>query len=97
LAIAAKMSICGHILTGPIYIKGAEAGHALELQIPKVKATYPWAYNAMGRNGALANQFPEPKRRAIPMDLKRNVALFAQGVEIPSPPGIYAGNLDNKE
>jgi len=36
LAIAAKMSIRGHILTGPIYIEGAEAGHALELQIPKV-------------------------------------------------------------
>ncbi len=117
-AIAAKMPIRGHILTGPIYIEGAEAGDTLELQILKVKLTYAWAYNAMGRNGALADQFPEPKRRAIPMDLKRNLALFAPGVEIPlapffgsmgvapppvmgrvssSPPGIYAGNLDNKE
>ncbi len=118
LAIAAKMPIRGHILTGPIYIEGADAGDTLELQILKVRVTYPWAYNAMGRNGALADQFPEPKRRSIPLDLKRNVALFAPGVEIPlapffgsmgvapppvmgrvssSPPGIYAGNLDNKE
>lgn len=118
IAIAKATPIRGHILTGPIYIEGAEAGDTLELQILKVKVTYPWAYNGMGRNGALADQFPEPKRRAIPLDLKRNVALFAPNVEIPlapffgsmgvappptmgrvssSPPGIYAGNLDNKE
>jgi acetamidase/formamidase len=118
IAIAKTTPIRGHILTGPIYIEGAEPGDTLELQILKVELAYPWAYNAMGRNGALADQFPEPKRRAIPLDLKRKVALFAPNVEIPlapffgsmgvapppamgrvssSPPGIYAGNLDNKE
>ena len=118
IAVAKATPIRGHILTGPIYIEGAEPGDTLELQILKIDLTYPWAYNGMGRNGALADQFPEPKRRAIPLDLKRKVALFAPNVEIPlapffgsmgvapppamgrvssSPPGIYAGNLDNKE
>lgn len=108
----------GHYLTGPIYVEGAEAGDVLELQIKAVDLAAPFAYNGMGANGVLAKEFPESKRRIIPFDLKRKVALFAPGVEVPlrpffgsmgvappvekgrissGPPGIHAGNLDNKE
>ncbi len=117
VAIAKVTPIRGHILTGPIFIEGAEPGDTLELQILKIKAVFPYAYNGMGRNGVLAAEFPKGGRRIIPLDLKRKVALFAPSVEIPmapfygsmgvapppamgrvssSPPGIYAGNLDNK-
>ena len=117
VAIAKATPIRGHILTGPIFIEGAEPGDTLELQILKIQPVFPYAYNGMGRNGVLAAEFPKGGRRIIPLDLKRKVALFAPNVEIPlspfygsmgvapppamgrvssSPPGIYAGNLDNK-
>ena len=76
----------GHYLTGPVFIEGAEPGDALEVQIRRVRAVFPYALNAMGRNGVLADQFPQGGGRVIPLDLKRNVALFADGVEIPLRP-----------
>jgi acetamidase/formamidase len=76
----------GHYLTGPVFIEGAEPGDVLEVQIRKITVTLPYAYNGFGRNGVLADQFPQGGSRVIPLDLKRNVALFASGVEIPLHP-----------
>ena len=36
----------GHILTGPIYIEGAEIGDVLEVKILAIKLAIPYAYNA---------------------------------------------------
>jgi acetamidase/formamidase len=33
----------GHILTGPIYIEGAEPGDALEVRIQKIRLSIPYA------------------------------------------------------
>lgn len=109
----------GHILTGPIFIEGAEPGDVLEVRIKQIKLAIPYAYNAFGpRNGTIPEDFPYAKMRIIPLDAKRMVAHFADGIEIPlrpffgsigvapppsagrinsAPPGIHAGNLDNKE
>src|SRR5262249_26320771 len=38
----------GHILTGPIYIDGAEPGDVLEVRILGAKLKIPYAYNAFG-------------------------------------------------
>src|ERR1043165_4997258 len=38
----------GHILTGPIYIEGAESGDVLEVRIKKIDLAIPYAYNAFG-------------------------------------------------
>jgi acetamidase/formamidase len=76
----------GHYLTGPIYIEGAEPGDVLEVQIRKIRPSIPYAYNGMGKNGVLADQFPQGGSRVIPLDLKRNVALFAPGIELPLHP-----------
>jgi acetamidase/formamidase len=109
----------GHILTGPIYIEGAEAGDVLEVRIQSIKLAIPYAYTAF-RPGAgfLPEDFKEPKMKIIPLDEKRMVGRFDDGIEIPlrpffgsmgvappeasgrissAPPGIHAGNLDNKE
>ena len=72
----------GHYLTGPVYIEGAEQGDVLEVQIRKIRLSIPYAYNGMGRNGVLADQFPQGGSRVIPLDLKRQVALFAPGIEL---------------
>jgi acetamidase/formamidase len=109
----------GHILTGPIYIEGAEPGDVLEVRIQSIKLAIPYAYTAF-RPGAgfLTEDFKTPNIKIIPLDEKRMIGHFADGIEVPlhpffgsmgvappeasgrissGPPGIHAGNLDNKE
>src|SRR3989442_6454218 len=38
----------GHILTGPIFVEGAEPGDALEVHVDKAELPIPYAYNAFG-------------------------------------------------
>jgi len=48
-----------HILTGPIFIEGAEPGDALEVRIQKIRLAIPYAINAFlpGR-GFLPDDYP---------------------------------------
>ena len=111
----------GHILTGPIFIDGAEPGDALEVRIRKIELAIPYAYNGFSpRSGVLAGtgDFTNAVTKIIPLDRDRMVAKFAPNIEIPlhpffgsmgvappeamgrissAPPGIHAGNLDNKD
>jgi acetamidase/formamidase len=109
----------GHILTGPIYVEGAEPGDTLEVRIQKVQLALPYAYNGFSpRGGLLPEDFPRARTKIIQLDAQRMVARFAEGIEVPLrpffgsmgvappasagrissvPPGIHAGNLDNKE
>jgi acetamidase/formamidase len=77
----------GHILTGPIYIEGAEPGDVLEVRIKAIKLAIPYAYNAFspGR-GFLPEDFPYARMKIIPLDRERMVARFSEGVEIPLRP-----------
>ena len=78
----------GHILTGPIYIEGAEPGDTLEVRIQKLRISVPYASNGFSpRRGVLAGtDFERGRTKIIPLDLRRNVALFAPGIEIPLRP-----------
>jgi acetamidase/formamidase len=77
----------GHILTGPIYVEGAEPGDVLEVRILKIDLALPYAYNAFGKGrGFLPEDFPYAKMRIIPLDRRRMVAQFAPGIEIPLRP-----------
>jgi acetamidase/formamidase len=110
----------GHILTGPIYIEGAEPGDTLEVRIQKIKLAIPYGYNGFSSTrGFLPEDFPDKTRvKIIPLDEKRMVGIFGKDIEIPlrpffgsmgvapppsagrissGPPGVHAGNLDNKE
>ncbi|MDQ6829613.1 MAG: acetamidase/formamidase family protein [Gemmatimonadota bacterium] len=109
----------GHILTGPIFVEGADSGDVLEVRIQKIDLAIPYAYNGFGgKSGFLPEDFGYAKMKIIPLDKKKNVAHFADGIDIPlrpffgsigvappkamgrvnsAPPGIHAGNLDNKE
>lgn len=77
----------GHILTGPIAIAEAEPGDVLEIRIRKIDMDVPWSCNgfSVGR-GYLPDDFPYGKMSIIPLDLKRRVAEFAPGIEIPLHP-----------
>lgn len=110
----------GHILTGPLYIEGAEPGDTLEVRIQKIKLNTPYASNGFSPNrGVLPKEdFERGRSKIIPLDRERMIARFAPGIEIPlhpffgsmgvappesagrinsGPPGIHAGNIDNKD
>jgi len=77
----------GHILTGPIYVEGAEAGDVLEVRVKAIKLAIPYAYNAFStRGGFLPQDFQQGKIKIIPLDEKRMMARFADEVEIPLRP-----------
>ena len=76
-----------HMLTGPVYVEGAEPGDVLEVRIQKIQLAIPYALNAFspGR-GFLPEDFPYERVRAIPLDRDRMVANFGSGIEIPLRP-----------
>ena len=77
----------GHILTGPIFVHGAEPGDALEVHIDKIEFAIPYAYNAFGpMRGFLPEDFPYAKIRIIPLDRRAMVAHFAPGIDVPLHP-----------
>ena len=77
----------GHILTGPVYIDGAEPGDVLEVRIQSIRLAIPYAYNAFGpRSGIFPNEFPYPKTKIIPLDANRMVAHFGDAIDIPLRP-----------
>jgi acetamidase/formamidase len=77
----------GHILTGPIFVDGAEPGDALEVHVDRVDLAIGYGYNAFGvGRGFLPDDFPYPKTRIIQLDPRRRVAHFADGIEVPLHP-----------
>jgi len=107
----------GHILTGPVFVEGAEPGDALEVKILSIDLAIPYGYN--GCSGFVRENCSQgPNRtRIIQLDSNTMTAEFLPGIVIPlrpffgsmgvapppdagrissNPPGIHAGNLDNK-
>jgi acetamidase/formamidase len=77
----------GHILTGPVYVEGAEPGDVLEVHIESVKLSVPWAYNGFRpTSGFLQEDFPHPASKLIRLDRDRMMGLFAPGIEVPLRP-----------
>ena len=77
----------GHILTGPIYVEGADPGDTLEVRIEQIKLAIPYAYNAFGpRSGTIPEDFPRSKMRIITLDESKMIAKFADGIEVPLRP-----------
>ena len=82
----------GHILTGPIYVEGAAPGDVLEVRIKEIRLAIPYAYNAFGPGrGYLPDDFPYARIKIIPLDEKRMVGRFSDGIEIPLKP--FFGSL----
>ncbi|MDE2356553.1 MAG: acetamidase/formamidase family protein [Alphaproteobacteria bacterium] len=77
----------GHILTGPIYVQGAEPGDTLEIRILKIDLAIPYAYNAFRfGSGALPDDFRFGRMKIIPLDAKTMTARFAPGITLPLHP-----------
>ena len=82
-----------HILTGPVHVESAQPGDMLEVRVLDVEIRVPYGVNSTGPGwGAVPDLLTEPAQKVIKLDLKRRVALFAKGVEVPLAPfmGIVA-------
>lgn len=77
----------GHVLTGPIYIDGAEPGDVLEVRIQKIDLGVPYAMNAFRPTaGFLEEDFPYSRSKLIRLDGERMIGTFGNGIEIPLKP-----------
>jgi len=85
----------GHILTGPIYVDGAEPGDVLEVRIESITVDLPFACNGFGpRGGFLPEDFPGVSRsRVIPLDLQHMVAHFSDSLGIAIPLHPFFGSI----
>jgi acetamidase/formamidase len=91
----------GHVLTGPVYIEGAEAGDMLEIEILDIQTRVPWGVNNTGANsGVFANAYPGSRegdvrtpqpgtgRHTIRTGVKdgKPVAFFSPEITVPLSP-----------
>lgn len=78
-----------HLLTGPIYMRDAEPGDVLEVQLEAIAPRVPMGFNVIRPGwGALPQRFDQPALRFIPLDLAQNVAEFPphSGIHLPLTP-----------
>jgi acetamidase/formamidase len=81
-----------HLLTGPIWIEGAEPGDTLEVRILDVSLRQDWGWNVMEPLlGTLPEDFPLRRHLHIPIDRARRIAHLPWGLELPLDP--FFGNL----
>lgn len=91
----------GHVITGPIFVEGAEPGDVLEVQVLSLETMASWGINnTSSRGGVLSPAYPGSRDGDIGLDIPpgtrhvirtamvggREVALFAPGIEIPLAP-----------
>jgi acetamidase/formamidase len=92
----------GHVLTGPVYIEGADPGDMLEIQILDIETRVPWGVNNTGpTSGVFATSYPgsrdgDPRppmvqgqgRHVIRTGVEdgREVAFFSPEIRVPLAP-----------
>jgi acetamidase/formamidase len=75
----------GHILTGPVFVEGAEPGDALDVRILSIDLAISYGYN--GCSGFIRENCKATGRTTIlPLDRQRMTATFAPGIVIPLKP-----------
>jgi acetamidase/formamidase len=82
-----------HVITGPVYIEGAQPGDMLEVRVLDVEFRVPYGVNSTGPGwGVLPDLLAQPALKTIKLDLERRVALYSGNVEVPLAPfmGIVA-------
>lgn len=77
----------GHILTGPVAVKGALPGHVLEVRIQDVALRQNWGWNIIRPiAGTLPDDFQTARTTIIPMDLEAHQARLSWGLRLPLAP-----------
>jgi acetamidase/formamidase len=77
----------GHLLTGPVAVKGARPGSVLEVRILDIQLRQDWGYNVIRPlAGALQEDFHETRLLHLRLDRERNVCNLPWGVDLPLAP-----------
>lgn len=74
----------GHILTGPIYVEGADSGDVLEVRMLSIGLPVAYGYN--GCSGFLKELCEPRATRLIMMDRQKMTAEIAPGIVVPLRP-----------
>jgi acetamidase/formamidase len=77
----------GHILTGPVYVEGAEPGNVLEVKILSIDFAIDYGYN--GCSGYVRdNCDPDVSThtKILPIDARTMTSTFAPGIVVPLHP-----------
>ncbi|WP_461149900.1 acetamidase/formamidase family protein [Spirosoma pulveris] len=85
--------IRGHMLTGPVYIDGAQPGDTLEIRILDLTFPAPFGVNSVWPGGGgIPDEVKTRETFVYRYDTKRKVALLKEGVEVPLKPfmGVMA-------
>jgi acetamidase/formamidase len=88
-----RVTLPGHICTGPVAVRGARKGQTLQVEIEKIDLAYDWGFNnIMPLRGALPDDFAEEKIIHIGLDAARMVGTLPWGMEVPLKPffGVIA-------
>ncbi len=83
----------GHILTGPVFIEGAEPGDMLEVQIQDILIRSNYGVNSVWPGGgAIPDDVKTSEAFVYRYDKKKKFASFKEGIEIPLKPffGVMA-------
>lgn len=77
----------GHILTGPVGVRGAQPGDALEIRIIDVRLRQDWGYTFVRPlAGALPDEVDAFEQIITRLDRDRNMGRLPWGLEIPLRP-----------
>lgn len=83
-----------HIMTGPIYVEGAEPGDTLQVEILDIRLRQNWGFNLiLPLNGVLPEDFRETSRVLyIPLNRETMTAAMPWGAHLPLAPffGVLA-------
>lgn len=83
----AKRGTGNHILTGPIYVRGAAIGDVLEVKILNIELRQNWGYNLFrAYMGTLPEDFPYYRLIHVALDKKSNMAVLSSGLKVPIRP-----------
>lgn len=77
-----------HVITGPIYVEGAEPGDVLQVKTIDIAYRSPYGVisNRHGK-GALPGEYPEGAAiatKVIPIDIKREIGIFRPTNDLPN-------------
>jgi acetamidase/formamidase len=91
--LAQRSGRVGRLLTGPIYVEGAEPGDTLEVRVVDTVVQSDFAINRTITNMGhpLATMTPAPTARVYKLDRAKRKVVFKPGIEMPFWP--YLGEM----
>ena len=76
----------GHILTGPVFVEGADSGDVLEVKVLSIDLAIPYGYNGCSGFARDLCDRSQPTTRIIRLDGQRMIGHFAEGIDVPLKP-----------